>query len=51
MQAGAPEEERQRGVVKKGQYLAYLHSWGPALVVPVVVIVMAFSYQGFMVRS
>ena len=36
--------------MKKEVYMSYLHAWGPALVVPAVVLILSFSYRGLMVR-
>lgn len=50
MQLGSPDEERQRGSVKKGLYVEYLRAWGPAFIVPILFILFSMSEEALDVR-
>jgi hypothetical protein len=41
VEAAPREEERQRGRVTRGMYMAYIRAWGPALLLPVTFVTIA----------
>ena len=43
-------EERAEGQVARGVYLAYIRSWGPALLLPVAMLLFFSFERGLQVR-